>query len=733
MNKLYLKKKANFFLEMTNLFKNKGYNNNFFLNDLINLIKTQKEINHHLIKTEWINLVDKIKTGESKDNINFYFNIPFCKSKCDYCMYQTEVLKDSLSVEEYINSIIDIFHDFKDIFKNIKFKSLYIGGGTPSILSKHTLEKLFKELFENFNFEKDGEKKFEFNPNTMNHNKLNLLKNFGFNSVSFGVQSINKEILIKENRGYQNKNQIENIVNYARKCGFYMINADLIIGLKDECVEEILKNIKFLSNLNIDSVCMYPFQPTSLYLKSNYKNYDEFQKEMCNKLKIISRNIDKNINKEKYNIYISEIKYLQSGSPWFLYSKDKPFLKYEYSFDDEQECNCFGVGKNSCSYIYNRLRYNMLDINKFFGINFDEKNQKIYYILVKLSQNKGLDIKEYNLNFNSNFFKDFKKEILQLISLNKAVIKDHVFFLKVNDFKERFSLCMFFFDLIEVIKKYNEFKSSNIYIPKIKLGHLCNNKCEFCFGIDSFNKKKDNTKLLNQLKEVVKIKPKKVFFSGGEPTLYYKSILKIINILNINSFGIITNGRVFSDENVVRKLVDAGLDEVYVSIYGKEKNHDATTKVPGSFRQLKKGLMNLLKHNILVRVNYVCTKKNISDISDTIKYMSSIGIKRFNLKKFLIKGRAIKIYEEIEFYPNDFYPYLKKIDAIIKNDSTLKINFEFFGYDFFEGFYNYSPNIPDLINFIKRADLESKDCLIGIDNYKKYCKNCYFMYCCRKG
>ena len=120
-------------------------------------------------------------------NIPLYIHIPFCESKCKYCDFYSVAYDESFA-KTYISVLTDQLKYYRD--QGFSFSTVYIGGGTPSVLSINLLKKLLSN-FDN----KVEEINFEANPDSLNLTKIKVLKELGVNRLSIGIQSLNDNIL----------------------------------------------------------------------------------------------------------------------------------------------------------------------------------------------------------------------------------------------------------------------------------------------------------------------------------------------------------------------------------------------------------------------------------------------------------------------------------------------------------------------------------------------------------
>ncbi|ECW8267083.1 coproporphyrinogen III oxidase family protein [Campylobacter upsaliensis] len=176
---------------------------------------------------------NKLQLENKKSNLkvlmHFYIHIPFCESKCHYCSFTSLKKKDY--EEAYFNALIkDIKFQISqfNLSKN-SIKTLFIGGGTPSVVEAKYYEKLFQVLTP-FLKEK-AEISCEANPNSSNFNWLKAMKELGINRLSFGAQSFDEKKLKFLGRSHSQKAILKSL-EVAKKAGFNNVNLDLIYDTK---------------------------------------------------------------------------------------------------------------------------------------------------------------------------------------------------------------------------------------------------------------------------------------------------------------------------------------------------------------------------------------------------------------------------------------------------------------------------------------------------------------------
>jgi oxygen-independent coproporphyrinogen III oxidase len=160
---------------------------------------------------------------------SLYVHIPFCKHRCHYCDFNTYTGKENL-LPVYIDALIREFRIVKNYFSNISLTSVYFGGGTPSLVSISSYQKLISEIEHYFSLGPDCEISLEANPGTITSTYLSELRRLGFNRISIGAQSTNSFDLVCLDR-IHNINDILDAVRWSRMAGFANINLDMIFNL----------------------------------------------------------------------------------------------------------------------------------------------------------------------------------------------------------------------------------------------------------------------------------------------------------------------------------------------------------------------------------------------------------------------------------------------------------------------------------------------------------------------
>lgn len=200
--------------------------------------------------------------------IGLYVHIPFCIKKCNYCDFNSfETLE---LIPEYLVALKKEISNLKN--SGYVAKTVYIGGGTPTVLTNSQLFSLLNDLHKNIYIANDAEITIEANPGTLTKEKLHLLKTLGVNRLSIGLQAY-QNLMLKIMGRIHTVEDFENNFKAARDVGFDNINVDLIFGLPDQRLEDFKETIKRVLALSPEHISCY-----SLSVEEGTRFY-QWQKE----------------------------------------------------------------------------------------------------------------------------------------------------------------------------------------------------------------------------------------------------------------------------------------------------------------------------------------------------------------------------------------------------------------------------------------------------------------------
>ncbi|MEE3342859.1 MAG: radical SAM family heme chaperone HemW [Bacilli bacterium] len=348
-----------------------------------------------------------------------YIHIPFCNHICSYCDFP-KVLYDKKYINDYLDNLAK---EINNRYKYELVKTIYIGGGTPTSLDYDELEKLLK-IITIFNKEKTIEYTIESNIESLDDKKITLLKQYGINRISLGVQSFNNENLIDMGRKHTGIDAI-NIINKLKKT-FTNISIDLIYGINNN-IDIVKKDIDTFLSLDIPHISCY-----SLIIEDN-TIYSINKREY----------IDDSIEYKMYN-YIEYTLKNNSYNHYEVSNYSKEGYESIHNLNYWNNGDYYGFGLGAVSYINNHRITNTKNLSNYIKGKYlkDDiyENKKIRIsnsLILGLRKTNGLNIDKFNKKYKVNILnlyniKDLIKENKLLINNNRLYINPRYFYLS-ND------------------------------------------------------------------------------------------------------------------------------------------------------------------------------------------------------------------------------------------------------------------------------------------------------------
>lgn len=205
--------------------------------------------------------------------LSLYIHMPWCVRKCPYCDFNSHAVPDgklSLDLEqEYLHALVEDFKTQLAFAHGRQIHSVFIGGGTPSLISAQGYQWLFSQLKALLPFEEGCEITLEANPGTVEHDPFAGYLAAGINRLSIGVQSFNTEHLKKLGRIHSNEDAISAIA-HAKEAGFKRINVDLMHGLPEQTLEQALNDLKLAVENGATHISWYQLtiEPNTVFFRT---------------------------------------------------------------------------------------------------------------------------------------------------------------------------------------------------------------------------------------------------------------------------------------------------------------------------------------------------------------------------------------------------------------------------------------------------------------------------------
>ncbi len=334
-----------------------------------------------------------------------YVHIPFCRHICGYCDFAKCKYSTTLA-DKYLKALEK---EISEINQE-SFYSVYIGGGTPTALDLRQLEYLFEMLSR---FEIETEYTIEINPETFDLEKAKLLKKYGINRVSIGVESFDEKLLEHMERSH-NLKDIENTFSYLDEVGIKNRSIDLMYGFNIQSMEGLLSDLKKAVYSDVTHISIYDLE---VYPHTSFgiKKY-----EKC----------DSELNDIMYETIID---YLNSHSYKQYETSNFAFGKYQSKHNQIywQYYDYLGVGLGASGKIGFYRYDNTKNFVEYLKGNYRENEIRLSYddvrfeaIMMNLRMNQGIDIKLYNQRFETDLLEKYASAINKNIKKGLLEIKD---------------------------------------------------------------------------------------------------------------------------------------------------------------------------------------------------------------------------------------------------------------------------------------------------------------------
>ena len=354
-----------------------------------------------------------------------YLHIPFCISKCGYCDFYS--ITDTSLTNSFIDALLDEIRLTASRFNTKeRFDTIYIGGGTPSLLKANQISLILKTFSESFLIDDDCEITCEINPGTLDGYQYKELIETGINRVSIGIQSfISEELEFLER--IHTVEEAESALLHSREAGFNSINLDIIFALPNQT----------------DDTWNYTLKKALSFLPEHLSVYNlTYEKETPLYKKLQEGHVFQ-VDDEKEVGFYSRAHQLLTESGYIHYEisnyarTESEYSRHNYKY--WQHTPYFGFGPAAHSFWENIRWENVRSVHDYIvqikkgklARSFEErleKNQLMSeHIFLSLRTFRGLSLGEFELQFGINFLKKFFGEIQKLIENKLAIIEDDYF------------------------------------------------------------------------------------------------------------------------------------------------------------------------------------------------------------------------------------------------------------------------------------------------------------------
>ena len=336
--------------------------------------------------------------------LGLYIHIPFCLQKCSYCdFYSLGCLEKR---EKYIDALCKHIKKESPAYKGCEIDTIFVGGGTPSILQASEIDKLFNTVKGSFNLSPNNEFSIEANPGTLDREKLLCLKKNGVNRLSLGVQSTSDSELKELGRIHTYKEFLESY-SLAREVGFDNINLDIMYGLPNQSLEALTKTLDDVCKIqpeHISAYCLKIEENTPFYKQRDTLNLpdDDLEYEMY--IHICSQLEKHGYLQYEISNFSKEGKRCEHNIKYWLSKEYIGFGPSAHSFFDGRR---YYYSRNIDSYI--REAENSTPIKIYEEETSISENSIEEYIMLSLRLSDGVNLEEFKTKFGVDLLEKFPK------------------------------------------------------------------------------------------------------------------------------------------------------------------------------------------------------------------------------------------------------------------------------------------------------------------------------------
>ena len=353
------------------------------------------------------------------NGVGLYIHIPFCRSKCKYCDFKSFSNINEDIRGKYIDRLIGEIREYSG--QNIAIKTIFFGGGTPSLLTANEMQKIVNSVDSVFDVSKDVEFTIEANPKTIDEEKLRVFKSLGVNRISVGLQTIHEKELKMLGRIHSYDDFLTSY-DAIKRVGIDNINVDLMYGIPYQTLSSLDKTLDSVISLNANHISAYGLiieEGTPFFDMKNSLSLPGEDEEI-----LMYELIAKRLSQNGYGHYeISN--YARDGYECqhnLIYWRDEEYI---------------GLGLSAHSYIGNTRYSNPASVDEYLFadlnssrdyVRLDREDVEFEYAMMNLRLNLGISLSEYEEKFSISFLDGREEKINKYIKLGLlARDKDRIF------------------------------------------------------------------------------------------------------------------------------------------------------------------------------------------------------------------------------------------------------------------------------------------------------------------
>ena len=355
--------------------------------------------------------------------LSLYCHIPFCDTVCYYCACTKVVTKNHQRADEYLEYLCReialqglLFDDDRIV------EQLHWGGGTPTFLDNDQIRKLMDCIARHFPLLSDdsGEYSIEIDPRSVDADKLQVLRESGFNRISLGVQDVNDKVQKAVNRK-QSRELTQKITEQARELGFKSINMDLMYGLPLQTVASFEQTLDAVIEMNPDRIAAYNYAHLPERFKPQ-RRIDEAELPSADeKLALLQHTIE-HLTGAGY-VYIGMDHFAKPDDELTIAQKNGSLQRNFQGYSTHVDCDLVSVGMSAIGHVCDNYSQNVRKLDEYYelldagklplerGIELEPDDLLRRDVITRLMCNFVLDIKALESKWYFDFYSHFKPEL----------------------------------------------------------------------------------------------------------------------------------------------------------------------------------------------------------------------------------------------------------------------------------------------------------------------------------
>ncbi|MBD2138052.1 oxygen-independent coproporphyrinogen III oxidase [Anabaena sp. FACHB-1237] len=357
--------------------------------------------------------------------LSLYFHIPFCQSACYFCGCNTVITNNKNMAKPYLENLVqEIRHTADWIDTQRQVLQIHWGGGTPNYLEPDQVEFLWNKINRYFHVAKNAEVSIEINPRYINRDYIQLLRDVGFNRISFGIQDFDPQVQKAVNR-IQPEAMLYNAMSWIKEAKFDSVNVDLIYGLPHQNLQTFRETLHKTMALEPDRIVVFNFAYVP-WMKPVQKRISEVDLPGAReKLDILKMTIEE-LTTNDY-LFIGMDHFAKKNDELAIAQRHGTLKRNFQGYTTHAETELFGFGATSISMLEDAYAQNFKELKDYYqavaagviptskGIKLTKddmiRRDVIMSIMSHFQLSKTAIERKYHINFDEYFYQELQELI----------------------------------------------------------------------------------------------------------------------------------------------------------------------------------------------------------------------------------------------------------------------------------------------------------------------------------